>query len=141
MHLENTAHLDNTALMDRWIDQALNRGDLDVVDELAHPNYVYRNPSEELIGPEAVKALFASYRSAFPDFQVQVNDRVVSSDRMVQAFTITGTHQGEFLGIPPTQRKVRVHGIVMSRFSGGRILEEWEVIDQLALLQQLGVAN
>ncbi len=60
---------------------------------------------------------------------------------MVQAFTITGTHEGEFMGISPTRRKIRVHGIVMSRFEDGKIVEEWEVIDQLAFLQQLGVAS
>ena len=57
------------------------------------------------------------------------------------AFTITGTHEGEFMGIPPTRRKIRVHGIVMSRFEAGKIVDEWEVIDQLALLEQLGVGR
>ena len=56
---------------------------------------------------------------------------------MVQAVTITGTHEGEFMGIPPTRRKIRVHGIVMSRFQCGRIVEEWEVIDQHSFLEQL----
>ena len=132
---------ENTATMNDWMEQAINGGNLQVVDELAHPSYVYRNPTDELRGAEAIKGLFAAYRAAFPDFHVGVDDRVVAGDRMAQAFTITGTHEGEFMGIPPTQRRIRVHGIVMSRFEDGKIVEEWEVIDQLALLQQLGVAS
>ena len=132
---------ENTATMDSWMEHAINGGDLQVVDELAHPDYVYRNPTDELRGADAIKGLFAAYRSAFPDFHVHVDDRFAAGDRMVQAFTITGTHEGEFMGIPPTQKKIRVNGIVMSRFDDGKIVEEWEVIDQLAFLQQLGVAS
>lgn len=131
----------NIATMDRWMEQAINGGNLQIVDDLAHPDYVYRNPTDELRGADAIKQLFAAYRSAFPDFHVHVNDRVTAGDRMIQAFTITGTHEGEFMGIPPTQKKIRVHGIVMSRFEDGKILEEWEVIDQLTFLQQLGVGS
>ena len=132
---------ENTATMDGWMAEAINGGNLGVVDDLAHSDYVYRNPTDELRGPEAIKGLFAAYRAAFPHFYVEVDDRVATGDRMVQAFTITGTHEGEFLGIPATRRKIRVHGIVMSRFEDGKIVEEWEVIDQLAFLQQLGVES
>ena len=132
---------ENTVTMNNWMEHAINGGNFRVVDELAHPDYVYRNPTDELRGAEAIKGLFAAYRAAFPDFHVRVDDRVATGDRMVQAFTITGTHEGEFMGISPTRRKIRVHGIVMSRFEDGKIVEEWEVIDQLAFLQQLGVAS
>ena len=132
---------ENTATMESWMKHAINGGKLQVVDELAHPDYVYRNPTDELRGADAIKGLFAAYRFAFPDFHVHVDDRVAAGDRMVQAFTITGTHAGEFMGIPPTQKKIRVNGIVMSRFQDGKIVEEWEVIDQLTFLQQLGVGS
>ena len=132
---------ENTATMDSWMEDGINGGNLQVVDELAHPDYVYRNPTDELRGPAAIKALFAAYRSAFPDFHVRVDDRVAAGDRMAQAFTLTGTHEGEFMGISPTRKKIRVNGIVMSRFEDGKIVEEWEVVDQLALLQQLGVGS
>lgn len=127
--------------MQTWMREAINGGNLAVVDELAHPGYVYRNPTEELRGAEAIKGLFAAYRAGFPDFHVRVDERVADGDRIVQAFTMTGTHRGEFMGIPATGNAIDVHGIVMSRFADGKIVEEWEVIDQLAFLEQLGVVD
>lgn len=129
----------HTETIETWIHEAINGGNVAVVDELAHPGYTYRNPTEELRGAEAVKSLFAAYRSGFPDFHVRVDERVADDDRIAQAFTITGTHRGEFMGIPATGKAIEVHGVVISRFADGKIIEEWEVIDQLTLLQQLGV--
>ena len=120
--------------MDRWIEQAINRGNLEVIDSLAHPDYTYRNPTEELRGTDAIKGLFRAYRAAFPDFHVQVNQRLAEGDRMSQAVTVTGTHQGEFMGIAATGRKVEVHAMVMTRFKDGKIAEEWEVLDQLGVM-------
>ncbi len=132
---------EHTATMQRWMDEAINGGDLSVVDELAHPGYVYRNPTEELRGAEAIKGLFAAYRAGFPDFHVRVDERVADGDRIAQTFTMTGTHRGEFMGIPATGKTIEVHGAVFSRLADGKIAEEWEVIDQLTFLQQLDVVE
>ena len=131
----------NITAMNTWIGEAINRGNAAVVDDLAHPSYVYRNPTDEIKGADAIKGLFASYREGFPDFHVHIDERVADGDRMIQAFTLTGTHRGEFLGIPATGKTVEVHGFVFSRFVDGRIAEEWEVIDQLTFLEQLGVVE
>ena len=131
----------HTTTIQTWMSEAINGDNLAVVDELAHPDYVYRNPTEELRGAEAVKGLFAAYRAGFPDFHVRVDERVADSERIAQAFTMTGTHRGEFMGIPATGKAIEVHGVVFSRFADGKIVEEWEVIDQLAFLQQLGVVE
>ena len=131
----------HTSAIETWINEAINGGNLAVVDELAHPDYVYRSPAEELRGAEAVKGLFAAYRAGFPDFHVHVDQRVADGDRIIQAFTLTGTHRGEFMGIPATGKEIEVHGFVMSRFADGKIVEEWEVIDQLTFLEQLGVVE
>jgi steroid delta-isomerase-like uncharacterized protein len=131
----------HTTIIDTWISEAINGGNLAVVDELAHPGYVYRNPSEELRGAEAVKGLFAAYRTGFPDFHVHVDERVADDERIIQAFTLTGTHLGEFMGIPATGKAIEVHGFVLSRFADGKIVEEWEVVDQLTFLEQLGVVE
>ncbi len=131
----------HSATMQTWMREAINAGNLAVVDELAHPDYIYRNPTEELRGAEAIKGLFATYRAAFPDFHVHVDERVADGDRIAQAFTITGTHRGEFMGIAATGNRIEVHGFVLSRFADGKIVEEWEVIDQLTFLEQLGAVE
>ncbi len=131
----------NKQAMLRFVDEFINRGDTSALDELIHPDYVYRSPGEELRGPDGLVALFASYRSAFPDLAVQIDDLVVADDATVMAFTLTGTHRGDLLGISATGRRVRVNGMVRSRFRDGKIAEEWEILDQLSLFEQLGVVG
>jgi steroid delta-isomerase-like uncharacterized protein len=127
--------------MRRFVAEVLNKGNFDVVDEIIHPNYVYRSPDEELHGTEALKAFLAGYHAAFPDLRMAIDELVVADDKAVIFFTLTGTHEGQLMGIPPTGKGMRVHGVVRSRFEDGKIVEEWEVLDQLAMLTQLGVVS
>lgn len=124
-----------------WVEEAINNGNLSVLDELAHPDYVYRSPDEELHGPQAIKALIAAFRAALPDLKVHIDDLVVEDDKAVDCFTLTGTHQGDFMGIAATGKPVKVNGIVISRFEEGKVIEEWELLDQLAMFQQLGIVS
>ena len=123
------------------VEEAINKGNLSVLDELALSNYVYRSGSETLHGPEAVKGLIAAYRAAFPDLKMRIDDLVSEGDKTVNCFTITGTHQGNFMGIAATGKQVEIKGVVLSRFDTGKIIEEWEILDQLAMFQQLGVVS
>ena len=125
----------------RFVDEFINRGDTSALQELIHPDYVYRSPGEELHGSDGLAALFAGYRSAFPDLAVQIDDLVVTDDATVMAFTLTGTHRGELLGISATGRRVQVNGMVRSRFRDGKIADEWEILDQLSLFEQLGIVG
>ena len=127
--------------MCRFVAELVNKGNFDVVDEIVHPNYVYRSPDEELHGTKALRAFLAGYHAAFPDLRMAIDELVVADDKAVIFFTLTGTHEGELMGIPPTGKGMRVHGVVRSRFEDGRIVEEWEVLDQLAILTQLGVVS
>jgi steroid delta-isomerase-like uncharacterized protein len=128
----------NERVLRRFVDEFVNRGDTSALEELVHTDYVYRSPGEKLNGPEGLATLFDGYRSAFPDLRLEIDDLVVADDATVMAFTLTGTHRGDLLGIPATGRRVRVNGMVRSRFRDGKIAEEWEILDQLSLLEQLG---
>ena len=128
-------------VMRRFVAEVMNQGNFDVVDEIVDANYVYRSPDEELHGTEALKAFLAGYRAAFPDIRMAIDELVVADDKAVIFFTLTGTHEGPLMGIPPTGKEMQVHGVVLSRFEDGRIVEEWEVLDQLAILTQLGVVS
>ncbi len=123
----------------RFADEVINRGDTSALAELVHDEYIYRSPGEELRGPEGLAALFDGYRSAFPDLALEIDDLVVADDATVMVFTLTGTHRGDLPGIPATGRRVRVHGMVRSRFRDGKIADEWEILDQYTLFEQLGV--
>lgn len=125
--------------MRRFVAEVINQGNFDVADEILDPGYVYRSPDEELHGPEALKSFLAGYHTAFPDLRMAIDELVVADDTVVLFFTLTGTHEGPLMGIPPTGKDIRSCGVIRSRFENGRIVEEWEVLDQLAILTQLGI--
>ena len=127
--------------MRRFIDDVVNDGNFSILGDLVHPDYVYRAPGQELRGPEELKGLFAAYRTAFPDLHIDIDDLVAADDRVVIAFTLTGTHAGALMGIDATGKKVTANGMVLSRFEDGKIIEEWEILDQLSLFEQLGVVS
>lgn len=133
--------LANEKTMRRFIDEVINKGNLAVIDELIHSDYVFRSPSQELRGREELKEFFATYRSAFPDLQLTIDDLVIADDKAVLAFTLSGTHQGELMGITATGKPVKINGMTMSRFEDGQIVEEWELLDELNLFQQLGIVS
>lgn len=125
----------------RYIEEVINNGNFFVADELVHPDYVFGSPSEEFHGLDGLKGFIGMFRQAFPDLRVQVDDVATEENKTVTCFTLTGTHRGELMGIPATGKPVNVHGMILSRFKAGKIIEEWEVLDQLALFQQLGVVS
>jgi steroid delta-isomerase-like uncharacterized protein len=99
---------------------------------------------EELPFPEAtggkagVGALFQSMFDAFPDFEMSVEDTIAEGDKVVIRVTARGTHQGEFMGMPPTGRRIEVPLIDIARIRDGKIAEHWGVMDNAAMMQQLG---
>jgi steroid delta-isomerase-like uncharacterized protein len=131
----------NETVIYRFIGEVINDGDFSVLDELVQPNYVYRNPDQELDGPEALKGLLAAYRTAFPDLNVRIDDLVNGGDKVVISVTFTGTHEGNLMGISPTGKTVKINGMILSHFQDGKIVEEWEILDMLAMFQQLGVVS
>ena len=119
------------------IDEVLNAQDYSMLPHLLHDEYRYRTPSEEFVGAEALRDLFRMYHAAFPDLQLHIDDMFGEGERVATAFTLTGTHDGEMMGLPATGRSVSVHGVIHSRVRDGRIVEEWELLDEATLLRQL----
>lgn len=127
-------------LVRRLID-AINRQDDEALRDLVAPDYLYRTPGEELRGVEALQGLLAAYRRGFPDLELVIDDMFGAGDRVATAFTFTGTHRGELMGVPATGRRVSVHGTIHSRVEDGRIVEEWELLDLATMHRQLGLAD
>ena len=93
----------------------------------------------EATGAEALKQVFAMLLRAFPDLHVTVEDLIAEGDKVVARNSVTGTHQGEYMGLPPTGRTVTYNEIFIFRFADGRIAETWGVVDVLSQMKQLGV--
>lgn len=129
----------NKALYRRWFEEVVTGGDLELADQLLTEDYALHLSG--LPGPvdrAGHKQLVAMFRSAFPDWVESVEDVIAENDRVVVRVTGTGTHRGEFQGIPPTGRSVRAAGVGICRIVGGRIAEAWGSYDALGMMRQLG---
>ena len=123
------------------IDEVFNQGNLSVLEEIVHPDYCYESPTETMEGIADLKAFAQAFRSAFPDLHISIDDQIAEGEKVSTRISMTGTHRGDFLGLPATDRKVELQGVVLSRLEEGLIKNEWELLDQLALLQQLGIVQ
>lgn len=124
-------------LLHDFLDECLNRGNLDAMDKYIAPEFVdHRFPDRR--GIEGQRQGFAELRRAFPDIRDAVEDVIAEGDRIVLRFTMRGTHRGEFLGVPATGRQVTWSGINIARVANGKFVEIWGCADLLGLLQQLG---
>jgi len=120
--------VDNVAMTNRFIEEAWNKGDLSVLDELCDPNIV----TEQKQG-------VTSWRAAFPDLQMTVDEISAGNNKVTVEWTITGTHQGEFMGVAATGKKVKYSGIGVATFAGGKLSKTSVASDFLNLWRQLGV--
>jgi predicted ester cyclase len=137
-----TSAQDMIEIQTRWAEEVINQGRLDVLDEILSPDIVDHDPApDQKPGPEGFKGFFATMRSAFPDLQVTGETMVADGDQLAVAYRMDGTHQGEFLGLAPTGRKVSFRGLQIARFADGKAVERWGSSDQLGMFQQLGVEN
>jgi len=126
----------------RYFEELFNRGRLDVVDELLHPDYVNGSPSPGLPpGREGVRIVVASLRTAFPDLHYEIEELVAGEDAVAVRTTMRGSHRGDFFGLPPTGRSFEVQQMTIERFREGKIVGHHRVTDELSLLKQLGVVS
>jgi steroid delta-isomerase-like uncharacterized protein len=132
----------NKELVRRVIEQAVNRANLTVADELIATDYVYHEATAgEKRGRAGFRQLIIVYRTAFPNLRVTVDQQIAEGDLVATRWTATGTHRGELLGTAPTNKPVTVQGIVISRITDGKIAEEFESYDALGMLHQLGAVK
>jgi predicted ester cyclase len=127
----------NKAVVRRFVEAVVNRGDPRVLAELVAPDHVRHAPDGDLYGPEGVRIDVAEWRSGLPDLHLEVADQVAEADRVATRFVLRGTHLGPFLGLVPTGRPVAVAGVSVDRLAGGRLAEAWPCLDALGLLRQV----
>jgi len=132
---------DNKALVRRYFEDAWNKHNPAVVDEIYAADFVDRSPDIPGIAHtrDGLKQFMGVYLRAFPDGNITVEEQLVEGDRVVTRWSGRGTQTGEFMEMPPSAKKVAITGVQIDRFLGGKIVEEWTLFDQLGMLQQLGV--
>jgi steroid delta-isomerase-like uncharacterized protein len=121
------------------LEAAFGRGELDVLDTSFTSDVTLHEPGHEpMRGRAELRRALQGLRAAFPDFQLSIQDQLAEDGRLAIRYVGQGTHQGEFLGIPATGRKISYTGMLMVRLREGRIAEFWAQPDLLGVLRQLG---
>jgi steroid delta-isomerase-like uncharacterized protein len=130
----------NKAVFRRMVEEVFNRGNIALIDEIMAPDFMEREelPPGFPPGREGVKLLTQMLRSAFPDFKATIEDMLAEGDKVMIRMTWSGTQQGEFMGVPPTGKRMSIQVIDIVRFSDDKAVEHWGVMDSMGMMQQLG---
>ena len=132
---------ENKAIVRRFIDEAFNGRNIVILDELLTPesfNHEAYHPDWQR-GGDGYRRTFEWLLAAFPDFRHDIEDIVAEGDMVAARVTMTGTHEGEFVGIPATNRRFSVQQIHWFRLADGKLVERWAVRDDMGMMHQLGV--
>ncbi len=131
---------DNASIVRSFVDEVITRGNIE-----AAAHYVWEDVVEQVPLPgqgpglDGLKDVVRAMRSGFPDIVFSIQEQVAERDKVASRFEWTGTHHGEFLGIPATGRPVRVWGVVIDRLEDGRIKDTRIIMDTFGMMAQLGL--
>jgi steroid delta-isomerase-like uncharacterized protein len=125
----------------RFFAEAVEKGDLAVVDELVAAEFSGRFPisPEPLTGPEGYRQVVTAFRTAFPDLTTQVEEIAADGERVIVVIQARGTHEGDLFGVPPTGNSVSWPVVHVMGVRDGQIVSDWVIFDRLGLMAQLGV--
>jgi steroid delta-isomerase-like uncharacterized protein len=130
----------NKALVVRFVEELFNKGNVGIVGEIFAPDFIEHEqlPPGMPSGREGVKVLASVLRSAFTDFKATIEDMLAEDDKVVVRMTWSGTHKGEFMGVPATGKRVSIGVIDIIRITNGKVVEHWGQMDAMGLMQQIG---
>jgi len=124
-------------LVRRFYD-GVNSNDREALNGLLDEDYVFHNWRDTFRGRDAAYGFLDGLQAAFPDMRIEVGEQVADDTYVVSNLRMTGTHEGEFEGISPTNKPVDANGMVMFKFKGDKIVEQWAQWDVLGMLSQVG---
>ena len=130
----------NKAVVRQLIEEVINQKNLSLGEELMAADYIEHEETPPGIptGIEGTKILFTMLHSAFPDFKATIKDLIAEGDKVVVYMTWSGTQQGEWMGMPPSGKRMSIGVIDIFRVAGGKLVEHWGLTDSMAMMQQLG---
>jgi steroid delta-isomerase-like uncharacterized protein len=131
---------ENKKFMSNFIEEVINKKNLDAADDLVAADFIAHLPFPgQGPGREGLKFAINAMLTGFPDMNWTVQEQIAEGETVVTRFTWTGTHDGAFMGIPPTNKKVEVWGVVIDVVRDGLFAESRIIMDTVGLLQQVGV--
>jgi steroid delta-isomerase-like uncharacterized protein len=130
----------NARVVREFVDEVITQGNIEAASHYAWEDVVEQVPMPgQGPGLDGLKDVVRAMRTGFPDLVFTIQEQIVEDDKVASRFEWTGTHNGEFLGIPATGRSVQVWGIVIDRLEDGRIKDTRIIMDTLGLMAQLGI--
>ncbi|HTJ53605.1 MAG TPA: ester cyclase [Cyclobacteriaceae bacterium] len=128
----------NKIIMNRFV-EFINTANEAMAKELIRSDAKFHVPGrpEPMLGPEGYLAIIGMMRSGFPDIQWTLEETIAEGDKVAARFTMRGTHQGPFFGVPPTGRPIAIHAMNFYRLSNGQFVEEYGMPDMMGLMQQI----
>jgi steroid delta-isomerase-like uncharacterized protein len=131
---------ENKKLINYFIEEVINNKNLEAANDIVAQDFIEQVPFPgQGPGREGLKFALQSMFAGFPDMKWTVQEQIVEGENVVTRFTWTGIHKGEFMGIPPTDKKVEVWGVVIDVVKNGLFSESRIIMDNIGLLQQLGL--
>ncbi|MDR3575262.1 MAG: ester cyclase [Anaerolineaceae bacterium] len=135
---------ENNAIAEKFFNSVWSMGDFSVLDTLISSDAIDHStvggkPKQEK-GSGSFRAIVSMFRNAMPDIKLTIDDEVYAGDKVVHRWTLNGTDTGGVMGMPPSGKRLSFTGITTVRMADGKIVERWANVDELGLLQQLGVA-
>jgi len=132
----------NKQIVEQFITALFTDGDLTAVDRYVDPQFINHDPPlpSSPDGPEGMRQAAEIFRSAFPDWRSDQQHLIAEGDLVAEHFVAHGTHRGSVMGEAPTGHEVVLRGVNIFRIANGKIMERWGRLDDLGLLQQLGLA-
>ena len=129
----------NKEIVKRYWEGKWNARNPGILDELMVPDVVYHGTSMEMNGIEEYKQVYSMYLSAFHDTQITIEELIAEGDKIMTRLSMSSVHKGDLAGIPPTGKSMTGTMFTVFRLVDGKIAEEWEIMDELGLMQQLGM--
>ena len=133
----------NNAIAERFFDSVWNKGDFSVLDTLIAPDAVDHSTVGGKVktgkGSASFRAIVSMFRRAMPDIRLTIEQEVYAGDKVVHRWTLVGTDTGGLLGLPPSGKQLTFTGTTVVRMREGMIVERWANVDELGLMQQLGL--
>lgn len=126
-------------MLHRFFQEGVSKQNVDLLTDLITDDYQNHDLPAPVPGPEGMRMVMGMFFAGFPDIKVTTHDTLTDGDRVASRGEWTGTHQGEFMGVPATGRTVTVSFIDIWRVEDGKFAENWVQMDILGLMQQLGV--
>jgi steroid delta-isomerase-like uncharacterized protein len=132
-------------LIRRFVEELWNARRLDVADQIFSEDCVTHQLRSGVLaeparrGPQAMKEHVSGWLTSFPDLRFTIEQMIAEQDRVVSLLAMEGTHQGAWMGISPTGKRLHIRMITIHRIANSKIAEDWVLVESLGLLQQLGV--